>query len=82
VAYGMSGNAARHDRIALGLVLRLEFHLVGIGSAAALYLSDMKVRAASTFSYPDVVVTCLLVAPDAPSRDRIRAGCKALSENV
>ena len=31
VAYGMLGNAAHQNRIALRLVLRLKFHLVGPG---------------------------------------------------
>lgn len=60
--YAMVGGTARHNRIALKLALRLESHL---GKGCSTFISDMKVRAGAAFYYPDVVVTCQPIAPDA-----------------
>lgn len=61
--YAMVGATARHNRIALRLATRLEAHLGG--SQCQTFVSDMKVMAADVFYYPDVVVTCQPVAPEA-----------------
>jgi len=61
--YAMVGSTARHNLLALGLAARLHAHLSG--SPCKTFISDMKVRSADAFYYPDVVVTCQPVAPDA-----------------
>jgi len=61
--YAMVGATARHNRIAVRLASRLESHLAG--SPCQTFISDMKVRAADAFYYPDVVVTLQPVAPEA-----------------
>lgn len=61
--YAMVGGTARHNRIALRLALRLESHLAD--SRCRTFMSDMKVQAAGAFYYPDVVVSCQPVAPEA-----------------
>ncbi|MGH8501210.1 MAG: Uma2 family endonuclease [Gammaproteobacteria bacterium] len=61
--YAMVGATARHNRIAVRLASRLESHLAG--SPCQTFISDMKVCAADAFYYPDVIVTCQPVAPEA-----------------
>ncbi|MBA2491003.1 MAG: Uma2 family endonuclease [Gammaproteobacteria bacterium] len=61
--YAMVGSTARHNLLALGLAARLHAHLSG--SPCKTFISDMKVRSADAFYYPDVVVTCQPVAPNA-----------------
>ena len=56
--FAMSGVTRRHNRIALNIFSILSAHLMG--SPCAVYISDLKVhvKAANSFYYPDVVVTC------------------------
>jgi Uma2 family endonuclease len=61
--YAMAGATARHNRLALRLAARLDAHLSG--SQCQTFVSDMKVRTEDTFYYPDVVVICQPVAPEA-----------------
>ncbi|MBA2410909.1 MAG: Uma2 family endonuclease [Gammaproteobacteria bacterium] len=61
--YAMGGSTARHNLLALGLAARVHAHLSG--SPCETFISDIKVRSADAFYYPDVVVTCQPVAPDA-----------------
>src|SRR5680860_720037 len=59
----MDSATARHNRIAVRLASRLESHLAG--SPCQTFTSDMKIRTADAFYYPDVVVTRQPVAPEA-----------------
>lgn len=54
----MTGETQGHNRIALNTASLLRDRVRGTGCIA--YMSDLKVRleAAATFYYPDVVVTC------------------------
>jgi Uma2 family endonuclease len=53
--FGMTGSSAAHNLIALNLYVMLRTHTKG--SANAVFVSDMKVKIANSFYYPDVVVT-------------------------
>jgi Uma2 family endonuclease len=61
--YAMVGSTVRHNLLAVGLASRLYAHLSD--SPCRTFVSDMKVRVADVFYYPDVVVTCRPVAPTA-----------------
>ncbi len=76
----MAGNSACHNRIALRLALRLGSHLAGTGCST--FISDMKVRAASAFYYPDVVLICLPLVPDALLVSAVRLIVEVLSEST
>ncbi len=80
VVYAMGDGTAHHNRIALRRAPRLESHLPGTGRST--FISDMKVRAASAFCYPDVVVTCLPAAPDALFVTGRRLIVEVLSEST
>lgn len=56
--FGMVGSSAAHNLIALNLYVLLRGHTKGTG--CAVFVSDMKVKidAANSFYYPDVLVTC------------------------
>jgi Uma2 family endonuclease len=56
--YAMAGASAAHNLLAGNLFARLRNHLRG--GPCQVFISDMKVRieAADTFYYPDVLVTC------------------------
>ena len=54
--YAMVGASESHNLIAGSLYSALRAHLRG--SACRVFMSDMKVRIADTFYYPDVMVTC------------------------
>ena len=58
LVYAMAGASATHNLLALTLATRLRTHLRGKG--CQVFISDMKVKiaAADTFYYPDVMVTC------------------------
>lgn len=61
--YAMVGTSKAHNLIAGNLYVRLRQHLDG--GPCKVYMSDVKVRAADAFYYPDVLVTC-----DPAERDR------------
>ncbi len=54
--YAMVGSSNAHNLIAGSLYARLRQQLKG--SSCGVYMSDMKVRVADDFFYPDVVVSC------------------------
>lgn len=69
--YALSGGSLRHNKIALNIATRLRAAIVG--GPCAVFINDVKVRAADdVFYYPDVVVTC---APAADSDVYLSAPC-------
>ncbi len=54
--FAMAGGTAEHNAASLGVAATLRQHLKG--SPCKTYVSDMRVRAANNYFYPDVVVTC------------------------
>ncbi|MGC1953289.1 MAG: Uma2 family endonuclease [Gammaproteobacteria bacterium] len=54
--YAMVGASVYHNRIALALASELRSRLKG--RPCDVFLSDMKLRAADAFYYPDVMVCC------------------------
>ena len=54
--YAMVGSSNAHNLIAGSLYARLRQQLKG--TSCGVYMSDMKVRVADDFFYPDVVVSC------------------------
>jgi Uma2 family endonuclease len=54
--FAMTGASAYHNRIALALASALRGGL--IGSPCDVFMSDMKVKAAQAYYYPDVMVVC------------------------
>jgi Uma2 family endonuclease len=54
--YAMVGASRAHNRIALNIGYALDRHLRG--GSCSVFVSDVKVRIADTFYYPDVLVTC------------------------
>jgi Uma2 family endonuclease len=54
--YAMVGASRAHNNLSLRLASRLLSHIQGSG--CQVFISDMKVRIADAFYYPDVVVTC------------------------
>ena len=55
--YAMVGSSNAHNLIAGSLYAQLRQHIKG--SPCHVYMSDMKVRVADDFFYPDLVVSCL-----------------------
>jgi Uma2 family endonuclease len=55
--FAMAGGTAEHNAAALGLAATLRQHLKG--SPCKTYMSDMRVRAAANYFYPDVAVSCV-----------------------
>ena len=78
--YAMVGATARHNRIALALAGHLNRHLEGSGCQT--FISDMKVRAAAAFYYPDVVVTCAPIEPEAVYLTEPKLVIEVLSEST
>ena len=78
--YAMVGATARHNRIAGNLYSAIRAHLAGSGCQT--FISDMKVRAATAFYYPDVVVTCAPIAPDAVYLNEPTLIVEVLSEST
>jgi Uma2 family endonuclease len=78
--YAMVGATARHNRIAGALFARLNTHLGGSG--CEVFISDMKVRAGEAFYYPDLVVTCEPVAPEAVYLTAPTLSVEVLSEST
>lgn len=54
--YAMTGASLRHDEIAMNLAATLHGHLAR--SSCRVYKSDIKVRVANNYYYPDIVVRC------------------------
>jgi len=56
--FAMTGGTKPHNRIAFNLATALDSHVAQSG--CEVYIADVKVQVAtaSTYSYPDVVVTC------------------------
>lgn len=54
--YAMTGASDRHNEIAGNLFAALHAHLRGSG--CRVYISDMKLRIADNFYYPDILVRC------------------------
>ena len=54
--YAMSGVSKNHERIFRNLYLNIGNHLAT--SSCDIYSSDMKVRVANNFFYPDLMVVC------------------------
>jgi Uma2 family endonuclease len=54
--YAMTGASDRHEEIALNLASALRLHLRG--TPCRVYKSDLKIRIADDFYYPDVFVRC------------------------
>lgn len=78
--YAMVGSTARHNLISLALAARLRAHLTGTGCST--FMSDMKVRSGAVFYYPDVLVTCASIAPDALYVIEPRLIVEVLSEST
>lgn len=60
--YAMTGASLRHDEIAMNIAAALHHHLKG--GPCRVYKSDIKVRLANNFYYPDIAVRCGDVADD------------------
>ncbi len=54
--FAMAGGTAEHNSTSLSLSFELRQHLKGTPCKA--FMSDMRVRAAEQYFYPDIVVTC------------------------
>ena len=61
--YAMTGASLRHDEIAMNIAAALHQHLKG--GACRVYKSDIKIRIANNFYYPDISVRCGDTADDA-----------------
>ena len=57
--FAMAGGTAEHNAAALGVAATLRAHTKG--SPCKTYMSDMRVRAAHNYFYPDVAVSCAAV---------------------
>jgi len=54
--FAMTGASRRHNRIVLNIAFSLDRQLKGKG--CEVFVSDMRVRIADLYTYPDVVVAC------------------------
>jgi Uma2 family endonuclease len=54
--YAMTGASLRHDEIAMNIAAALHTHLKG--TPCRVYKSDIKIRVANDFYYPDITVRC------------------------
>ena len=63
IVYALMGGTERHNQICLTVAATLRQHLRG--EPCRVFMSDMKVLAATVFYYPDVMVVCDKGNPDA-----------------
>jgi len=76
----MTNDTARHNRVVGNLFSIIKKTLEH--SDCQTFISDMKVRAASAFYYPDVVVTCEPLAPEAVYLDKPKLIIEVLSKST
>ncbi len=54
--FAMAGGTAAHNTVAINIVFGLKQHLKG--TPCRVFMSDMRVKVAHNYFYPDVVVSC------------------------